>query len=159
MKVIVYPGSFDPITNGHLQIAKEALKSFDKVILLVANNNNKKERFTNLERYEMVKGAVEGIKGLEAARTDGMTVDFLKKEGTCYLLRGIRNNLDMKYEEDYAKQIHAMDKSVEFVYIASSEEYSSISSTSIHEMALAKKDIDKYVPKSVVERYKKAVRS
>lgn len=157
MKVIVYPGSFDPITYGHLEIAKEALKTFDKVILLVANNDAKKERFTNKERFEMVEGAIKGIKGLEAAHTDGFTVDYLRLVGTPYLLRGIRDCVDMAYENKYAEEIHKMDSKIEFVYITSSKELASISSTSIHEMALASKDISKLVPKSVVEMYKKTV--
>ena len=155
MKVIVYPGSFDPITNGHIEIAKEALKSFDKVVMLVADNDAKKARFSTEERFEMVKEAVEGIKGIEVYMTHGLTVDFAKKIGTHYLLRGIRNDVDMTYEERYAELTHQLDKSIEFVYIKASKEYTSISSTLIDNMAREKKDISKLVPKSVQRRYEK----
>ena len=155
MKVIVYPGSFDPITNGHLEIAQEALESFDKVIILVADNPNKKARFTTEERYQMVKEAVEGEPRIEVHYTHGLTVDFAKKVGTHYLLRGIRDNVDMSYENKYAEQTHELDKTIEFVYIKAPKEFVNLSSTKIDEMAKDGKDISRFVPKSVVERYKK----
>ena len=155
MRVVLYPGSFDPITNGHLEIAKEALKSFDKVVILVADNPNKQARFATEERYQMVKEAVEGIQGIEVYYTHGLTVDFAKKIGTHYLLRGIRNDVDMSYENKYAEQTHELDKSIEFIYIKAPKEFIEISSTKIDEMAKQGKDISHLVPKSVVERYKK----
>ena len=155
MKVIVYPGSFDPITNGHIEIAKEALRSFDKVIMLVADNDAKKARFTTEERFEMVKEAVEGIKGIEVYMTHGLTVDFAKKVSTHYLLRGIRNDADMHYEDEYARRTHELDKSIEFIYIKASEKFKTISSTKIDEMARAGEDISNLVPNSVKKRYEK----
>ena len=155
MRVIVYPGSFDPITNGHIEIAKKALESFDKVAMLVADNPNKKARFTTEERFEMVKEAVEGIKGIEVYMTHGLTVDFAKKIGTPYLLRGIRNDDDMVYENEYARLTHEIDKSIEFIYIKASDEFKFISSTKIDEMARSGKDISKLVPESVKKRYEK----
>ena len=155
MKVIVYPGSFDPITNGHIEIAKEALKDFDKVVMLVADNDAKKARFTTEERFKMVKEAVEGIEGIEVYMTHGLTVEFAKKIGTHYLLRGIRNDADMSYENRYAELTHELDKSIEFIYIKASDEFKDISSTKIDEMARASKDISKLVPKSVQKRYEK----
>ena len=155
MKVIVYPGSFDPITNGHLEIAKEALESFDKVIILVADNPNKKARFTTEERYQMVKEAVEGEQRIEVYYTHGLTVEFAKKMGTHYLLRGIRNDVDMSYENKYAEETHKLDKSIEFIYINAPKEFVNISSTKIDEMAKDGKDISHLVPKSVVKRYEK----
>lgn len=157
MRVIVYPGSFDPITNGHLEIAKEALKSFDKVIFLVADNDAKKARFTTEERYQMVKEAVECNERFEVYYTHGLTVDFAKKIGTHYLLRGIRNETDMVYEERYAEQTHQLDSSIEFIYIKAPEEFKFISSTKIDDMAKAKKDISKLVPQSVVKMYEKRI--
>lgn len=155
MKVIVYPGSFDPITNGHLEIAKEALKSFDKVVMLVADNAAKKARFNTEERFEMVKEAVEGIDGIEVYMTHGLTVEFAKKIGTHYLLRGIRDDVDMSYENEYARLTHELDRAIEFVYIKASEEFKTISSTKIDQLAKEGKDISKYVPLAVVKRYQK----
>ena len=155
MRVIVYPGSFDPITNGHLEIAKEALKSFDKVVMVVADNDAKKARFTTEERFEMVKEASKSIKGIEVYMTHGLTVDFAKKIGTHYLLRGIRNDADMAYENRYAELTHQLDKSIEFIYIKASKQFETISSTRIDELARAGKDISHLVPKSVIKRYEK----
>ena len=157
MRVIVYPGSFDPITNGHIEIAKEALNSFDKVVMLVADNDTKKARFTTEERFEMVKEAVEGIKGIEVYMTHGLTVEFAKKIGTHYLLRGIRDDVDMSYENRYAELTHQLDKNIKFIYIKASDEFKGISSTKIDMMARSGKDISKFVPKSVEKRYQKKV--
>ena len=155
MKIIVYPGSFDPITNGHLEIAKEALRSFDKVAILVADNPNKKARFSTEERYQMVKEAVEDISNIEVYYTHGLTIDFARKIGTHYLLRGIRNEVDMSYENKYAEETHKLDKNIEFIYIKAPEEFKTLSSTKIDDMAKGGKDISHLVPKSVVNRYKK----
>lgn len=155
MRTIIYPGSFDPITNGHLEIAIEALKSFDKVIILVANNPNKNERFTIADRYEMVKEAVKDIKGIEVSFTTGLTVDFAKRTGTHYLLRGIRDDADLAYENKYAELTHQIDRTIEFIYIKAPRKYINLSSSKIDEMARLKQDISQFVPESVVSMYKK----
>ena len=156
MRVAVFPGSFDPITNGHIDVLKKALASFDKVIMLVADNEAKKARFTTEQRVEMVEGAVKGLEGVSVGFTHGLTVDFAKKAGTHYLIRGIRNDADMVYENKYAELTHQLDNSIEFIYIKASEEYSGISSTKIDEMGKAHKDISHLVPDSVVQMYKKS---
>ena len=156
MRVAVFPGSFDPITNGHIDVLKKALASFDKVIMLVADNEAKKARFTTEQRVEMVEGSVKDLKGVSVGFTHGLTVDFAKKAGTHYLIRGIRNDTDMVYENKYADLTHLLDSSIEFVYIKASEQYSNISSSKIHEMGKAHKDISDLVPDSVVQMYKKS---
>lgn len=155
MKVAIFPGSFDPITNGHIDIVKEGLKSFDKVIILVADNETKKSRFTTKQRVLMAKEAVKDIKGAVVESTHGLTVDFAKKIGTHYLIRGIRNDVDASYEKNYEDRTHELDKSIEFIYIKAKPEHADISSTLIEQMVSKGKDISKLVPNSVVDMYKK----
>ena len=155
MKVAVFPGSFDPITNGHVEIAKKGLEFFDKVIVLVADNDAKKSRFTHEERFEMTRDAFKGINGIEVDCTRGLTVDYAKKVGTKYLLRGIRNSTDMSYEKNYEEQTHKLDPSIEFKYIQAPKEYESISSTYINQLFHNKKSLKGLVPESVIKRYEK----
>ena len=155
MKIAIFPGSFDPITNGHLDIVKEGLKLFDIVILLVADNENKKSRFTTEQRLLMAKEAVKDIKGAVVDSTHGLTVDFAKKVGTHYLIRGIRNDADATYEKNYEDLTHQLDKSIEFIYIKAKPEHVGISSTLIEKMVGEGKDISALVPNSVMEMYKK----
>ena len=155
MKVAIFPGSFDPITNGHIDIVKEGLKLFDKVIILIADNNAKKSRFSTEDRVLMVKDAIKDIKGAVVESTHGLTVDFAKSVGTHYLIRGIRNDIDASYEKDYEKRTHELDKTIEFIYIQANPEHANISSTLIEHMVKEGKDISKLVPESVVQMYKK----
>ncbi len=97
MKVAIYPGSFDPITNGHLEILKRALNIFDKVIMLVAVNPNKKTRFSAEERVAMIKEAVNDER-VEVDSSTGLTVEYAKKHGASHLIRGLRAVTDFEYE-------------------------------------------------------------
>ena len=97
MKVAIYPGSFDPITNGHLDILRRALGIFDKVIVLVAINPHKQSRFSVEERKAMIKEAVNDSR-VEVEAYDGLTVEFAKKHGATHLIRGLRAVTDFEYE-------------------------------------------------------------
>jgi len=155
MRVAIYPGSFDPITLGHIDIIKKGLKIFDKVIVLVANNDAKQSRFSINERYLMVKEAVKELERVEVDLTEGLTVEYARKVGTHYLIRGIRDDKDMAYEMNYANLIHQLDKEIQFTYIKASKKYSMVSSTLVHEMAIRKNDISQFAPESVIKMYEK----
>ena len=103
MKIAVYPGSFDPITNGHLEILKRALNIFDKVIMLVAVNPNKKSRFTAEERVAMIEEAVNDDRVVVDC-SEGLTVEYAKKHGASHLIRGLRAVTDFEYEFSLASQ-------------------------------------------------------
>ena len=155
MKKAVYSGSFDPITNGHLDILKRALEVFDEVIVLVANNQEKKSRFSVKERVQMIKEATKGMKGVKVASTNGLTVDFAKKNGAKHLIRGLRAVTDFEYEFALAEANRYIDKSIDIVFFMANSKSSFISSSIIDEMSKSKVDISKLVPESVVKMYKK----
>lgn len=155
MNRAVYPGSFDPITNGHLDILKRALKVFDEIIVLVAENPNKKSRFSVEERVEMIKEATKNIKGVKVDSTSGLTVDYANKVNAKHLVRGLRTVTDFKYEYKLAEAYHKKDPTIDLVFFMADEEYSLISSSKIDELANANKDIKNLVPESVNNKYQK----
>ncbi len=154
MKKAIYPGSFDPITNGHLDILKRALKVFDEVIVLVASNPNKKSRFSASERVEMVSEAVKGFKGVSVDSTNELTVEYAKKHGASHLIRGLRAVTDFEYEFSLSATNEFIDNSIDMVFFMSHSETNFISSSSVDELYRNGVDISKLVPPSVMKMYK-----
>ena len=155
MKKAIYPGSFDPITNGHLDILKRALEVFDEVVVLVADNQNKKQRFTVEERVLMIKDAVKEYKGVTVDSTHGLTVAYAKKVGATHLIRGLRAVTDFEYEFSLADANRFIDSSIDMVFFMANPEHSYISSSAIDDMHKANVDISKLVPESVIKMYQK----
>jgi len=152
MRVAVYPGSFDPITNGHIDILNRALKVFDKVIILVAINGNKSSRFSVEERVEMIKEATAHLKNVEVDAFDGLTVRYAKEHNANCLIRGLRAVSDFEYEFALASANEYADSSVEMVFFMSRSDKSFISSSAIMELHRSGVDISDLVPESVLKR-------
>ena len=153
MKVAIYPGSFDPITNGHLEILKRALNIFDKVIMLVAYNDQKKARFTPEERVAMIKEAINDPR-VEVDSSTGLTVEYAKKHGAKHLIRGLRAVTDFEYEFSLASANDFIDSSIDTVFLMSKAEKSFINSSMIMELYQSGVDISALVPASVIKRLK-----
>lgn len=154
MKVAVYPGSFDPITNGHLDILSRACKVFDKVIVLVANNPEKHSNFSAEERVEMIKEAVVNLLNVEVCSDNGLTVEFAKKHGATHLIRGLRAVSDFEYEFQLASANEFIDPSIDMVFFMSRGDKTFISSSMIIEMTKSGVDVSSLVPASVLKRLK-----
>ena len=154
MKIAVYPGSFDPITNGHLEILKRALNIFDRVIMLVAVNPDKQTRFSPNERVAMIKEAVNDER-VEVDSYDGLTVEYAKTHGANHLIRGLRAVTDFEYEFSLASANDFIDPSVDSVFLMSKAEKSFINSSMIMELFQRGVDISALVPESVIKRLKK----
>ena len=153
MKVAIYPGSFDPITNGHLDILERSLKIFDKVIVLVANNPNKHSRFSVEERVAMIKESVADL-NVEVDSTDGLTVEYAKKHGAIALIRGLRAVTDFEYEFQLATANDYIDSSIDSVFLMSKHEKSFINSSMIIELHDKGIDVSSLVPPAVLKRLK-----
>ena len=153
MKVAIYPGSFDPITNGHLDILNRALKIFDKVIVLVAVNPNKSSRFSVQERIDMIEEAVDNP-NVEVDSTSGLTVEYAKKVGATHLIRGLRAVTDFEYEFQLASANDFIDSSIDSVFLMSKNDKSFINSSMIIELHRQGKDVSSLVPPSVIKRLK-----
>ncbi len=154
MKIAVYPGSFDPITNGHLDILDRACALFDKVIVLVANNPNKTSNFSVKERVEMILEACDGNKKIEVTSDSGLTVEFAKKHNATHLIRGLRAVSDFEYEFQLASANEYIDPRIDTVFLMARGDKTFISSSSIITMAKQGIDVSKLVPNSVLKRLK-----
>jgi len=154
MRIAVYPGSFDPITNGHLDVLKRALGVFDEVILLLAVNPSKKSSFSVEERLQMMKEATKGIKGVQVDYYPGLTVDYCKKHQAKHLIRGLRAVTDFEYEFQLAAANEFADPDIDMVFFMSRKEETFISSSTINQLSAGGVDISPLVPPVVVECYK-----
>ena len=154
MKIAVYPGSFDPITNGHLDILDRACALFDKVIVLVANNPNKSSNFSAEERVEMIIEATKGNEKIEVTTDSGLTVEFAKKHKATHLIRGLRAVSDFEYEFQLASANEFIDPKIDTVFLMARGDKTFISSSSIITMAKQGVDVSKLVPSSVLKRLK-----
>lgn len=157
MRIAIYPGSFDPITNGHIDILKRALKVFDKVIVLVAINPKKKPFFSTEERVEMIKQVIkdEGIKNAEVDSYLGLTVEYARTHNAPYIVRGLRAVSDYEYEFQIASANEFIDSDVESIFFMSHNDTSFISSSMILELHANKVDVSHLVPKEVMNRLNK----
>lgn len=156
MKIAVYPGSFDPITNGHIDVLKRALNVFDKVIVLVADNPNKKSKFTTQEKVTMIKEAIEELH-LDGASVDsysGLSVEYAKNHGAACLIRGLRAVTDFEYEFKLSAANHYIDSSIDEIFFMSHAETSFISSSVVDELYSSGVDISSLVPNSVIKMFK-----
>ena len=153
MKIAVYPGSFDPITNGHLEILDRALNIFDKVIMLVAINPNKKTRFSPEERVAMIKEAINNPR-VEVDSYHGLTVKYAKEHGASHLIRGLRAVTDFEYEFSLASANDFIDQSIDTIFLMSKAEKSFINSSMIMELFQNGVDVSSLVPPSVIKRLK-----
>lgn len=135
MKKAIYPGSFDPITIGHIDVIERACKLFDEVIVVVLENSAKKTLFTMEERKQLIAQSICSIPNASVAVYDGLTIDFAKEIGACAMIRGIRQVKDYEYELNNASCNAWIDPSIETILMFSKQEYSFVSSTSIKEFA------------------------
>jgi len=145
----VYPGSFDPITNGHIDVIKRASRIFDQVTIAVSQNINKKSFLSEREKIEAINISLEGLNNVEVIAFDSLLVDFAKEINAQIILRGLRAVSDFEYEFQLAGMNKHLDKNIETFFLTPSEEFSNISSSLVKEILLLGGDISSFVPKKV----------
>lgn len=151
-RTAIYPGTFDPITNGHLDIIRRAVKIFDTVIVAVAHNEGKNPLFGIEERVSMVREAVRDIPGVEVDAFHSLIIEYCQKKKAVALIRGLRAVSDFEYEFQMALMNRKLDKDVESVFLMPKEKYSYLSSSLIKEIAAFGGDISCMVPETVHNR-------
>ncbi len=155
MRIAIYPGSFDPITIGHIDILKRALEVFDKIIVLVALNPDKKGRFTPEEKVEMIKEAIKDLDNVEVDMYDGLTVSYAKKHNAKHLIRGLRAVTDFEYEFKLAAANSYADNDIDMVFFMARNETSFINSSTVLALHDNGVDVSSLVPPSVMKYLKR----
>ena len=155
MTVAIYPGSFDPITNGHLDVARRASKVFDKLIIGVYSQPGKQLMFDLQERVELARGAISGMNNVEVMPFSGLVVDFAIEMKAQVMVRGLRVSADFEHEFDMAMMNKKLKPELELVCLMASPEFQFLSSSLLKEVARLGGNIDDFVPRHVAEALRK----
>lgn len=153
----IYPGSFDPVTNGHLDVIRRASGLVDELIVGVLNNKAKTPLFSVEERVKMLKEVTKELPGVKIVPFEGLLIDFAKEMSAKMVVRGLRAVTDFEYELQMAQTNHKLAEDIETVFLTTSLEYSYLSSTIVKEVAAFGGDISQFVPEHVEERIKSKI--
>ncbi len=150
MSTALYPGSFDPVTLGHLDVIERAAKLFDRLIIAVAHNPDKRPLFTPEKRVELIRASTGGLANIEVVSFQGLLVDFAKKAGAVTVVRGLRAVTDFEFEFQMALMNKTLSPDLETIFLTSREAFTYLSSRVIKEVARLGGDITRFVPAPVV---------
>lgn len=153
-KIGIYPGTFDPITNGHIDVIERAGKMFDKVIVVVSINSKKTCLFTENERLEMAKESLSHLPNVEVDMHQGLTVDYAAKVGASAIIRGIRAISDFEYEFQIALMNRKLNPDVNTIFLLPHENYTYLNSSIIRELSRYKQNVSDFVPPLVAKKIK-----
>jgi len=151
MKTIVYPGTFDPITNGHIDLVERAARLFDKVVIGIASSQRKSPLFSIDERIQLASDALAHVPNIEIRGFDYLLVNFVNECGADAIMRGLRAVSDFEYEFQLANMNRALSPEVESIFLTPAERFSYISSSLVREISSLDGDVSKFVPTNVVE--------
>ncbi len=150
MIIGIYPGSFDPVTLGHLDIIRRSAKMVDKLVIGVLNNSAKHPLFTAKERVDMLRMVTKELDNVVVEAFDGLTVEFAKSKNATVMVRGLRAVTDFEYEIQIAQTNHAIMPDIDTIFLTTSVQYSYLSSSIVKEVASYGGDITKFVPETIL---------
>ncbi len=149
MKTALFPGSFDPITLGHVDIIQRAYPLFDKIIIGIGTNSTKKNMFSVEQRKQWIEETFVAYPNVSVAYYEGLTVDFCRKTGASYIIRGLRDSKDFEFEKSIGQMNRELDNSIETVYLITDPALSAINASIVRDIIKHGGDITKFVPKAV----------
>ena len=152
MRTVIYPGTFDPIHCGHIDIAERASKLFDKLIFVVADNADKNTLFTSVERIDLILNTTKHINNIEAYSTDGLVADFAREHEAVALIRGLRHVSDFEFEFQMATMNYHLNSEVSTLLMVTKENFIHLNSTMVKDVAKHKGDISSFIPLNVLEK-------
>src|SRR5690606_397084 len=148
-KIAVFPGSFDPITKGHEDLIKRTLPLFDKVIVAIGVNADKKYMFSLEDRKEWIRQTFAFAENLEVGSYEGLTVSYCRKMGANYIIRGLRNAEDFQFETSIAQMNRELASEIDTIFLVTSPEYAAYSSTIVRDILRNDGDVSKFIPNSI----------
>jgi pantetheine-phosphate adenylyltransferase len=148
-KIAVFPGSFDPVTKGHQSIVLRALPIFDKIVVAIGINSQKKNLFSLDQRKKWLKQAFQGHSKIEIQTYEGLTINFCKKVKANFILRGLRNPADFEFERNISQMNKVMESEIETVFLVTCPEYSAINSTIVRDIISNKGNAKPFVPNEI----------
>lgn len=148
-RICLFPGSFDPITNGHVDIIQRSISLFDKMVIGIGINSNKQPMFSAEQRVQWIREIFKNDSRIEVAAYEGLTVNFCKKIDARFILRGVRYVSDFEYEKAIADMNRMLEPGLETVFLTSSPEYSTVSSTLVRDVIRNNGNVDMFIPEEV----------
>ena len=157
MKIAIYPGSFDPITSGHLNIIRRAANIFDKLIVCVMVNSAKSPMFTRDERVELIRRVVEDLPNVEVDSSGDLLADYAKKRGSCVIVKGLRAGSDFENEFQMALINHKINPSLDTMFLTAEHQYMYLSSSTVKELGKYDVDLSDFLPEAIIPDFKQRI--
>ena len=157
MKIAIYPGSFDPITSGHLNIIQRAAKIFDRLIVCVMVNSSKSPMFTREERVDMIRSVVGNIPNVEVDSSDALLADYAKQKGSCVIVKGLRAGSDFENEFQMALINHKINPGLDTMFLTSEHQYMYLSSSTVKELGQYNVDLSDFLPEQIIPNFKQRI--
>ena len=157
MKIAIYPGSFDPITSGHLNIIQRAAKIFDKVIVCVMVNSGKNPMFTREERVELIRRVTADLPNVEVDSSTELLADYARRKGSCVIVKGLRASSDFENEFQMAMINHKINAELDTMFLTAESQYMYLSSSTVKELGRYKVDLSDFLPQSIIPDFEKRI--
>ena len=157
MKVAIYPGSFDPITSGHLNIIQRASKIFDKLIVCVMVNSGKSPMFTREERVSLIQQSIGDLPNVEVDSSDELLASYAKRKGSCVIIKGLRAGSDFENEFQMALINHKINPNLDTMFLTSEHQYMYLSSSTVKELGNYDVDLSEFLPEPIIPAFKQRV--
>ena len=157
MKIAIYPGSFDPVTSGHLNIIQRASKIFDKLIVCVMVNSGKSPMFTREERVKMIRQCVTDLPNVEVDSSDELLASYAKRKGSCVIVKGLRAGSDFENEFRMALINHKINPNLDTMFLTSEHQYMYLSSSTVKELGKFDVDLSEFLPEPIISVFKQRV--
>ena len=157
MKIAIYPGSFDPITSGHLSIIKRAAQIFDHLIVCVLVNPSKSPMFSQDERVDMIRRVVSDLPNVEVDASEALLAEYARQKGSCVIIKGLRAGSDFENEFQMALINHKINPGLDTMFLTSEHQYMYLSSSTVKELAAYNVDLSDFLPEQIIPEFKKRV--
>ena len=157
MKIAIYPGSFDPVTSGHLNIIRRAANIFDKLIVCVMVNSGKKPMFTQQERVDMIRRVTADIANVEVDSSDGLLAEYAKEKGSCVIVKGLRAGSDFENEFQMALINHKINPGLDTMFLTAEHQHMFLSSSVVKELGGFDVDLSDFLPEQIIPEFKKRI--